>query len=121
MPRWEVCRIVEITLSEAREGGGLFSRPNLMRTDAWAAEGFAPGGETRSVARTSGWDCKGHWSEGGNICYAPEAKLRQQQLHSLIAQLGLDGWEPMPLVLVGGSYGDTSYIHWYFKRQLHDT
>jgi len=119
MPRWEVCRIAEITVGESERGGGLFSRPDKSRRVAWVAEAYTPSGETRSVAQTDGWDCAGYWDSGGNLRYAPDdSEPRQRQHRSLIAQLGFEGWEPMPLVTVGGSYGDTSYIHWYFKRPL---
>ena len=45
--------------------------------------------------------------------------MEPRQFEGLIAQLGLDSWEPMPLVIVGGSqYSTSSHVEWYLKRQV---
>ena len=46
---------------------------------------------------------------------------RGRELRALIAELGRDGWEPMPIVDVHGAAGSSSStVQWFFNRQLPD-
>lgn len=104
MPRWEVCRIVE-EHHQTRAPGFLSAGTSISR---WEAHLFTSAGGSKVLAHTGGWS------------YPGEADLRPHQLTGLVAQLSLDGWEPMPLVIVGGGTYTSSDVEWYFKRQLPD-
>jgi hypothetical protein len=86
MPRWEVCAIYEIQVQEGGWG----------KKEIWAyqAHRFEPSGGTAMILEVR---CE----ERGN-------KPAEQ---TLVAKLGQDGWEPMPL-------RDSHITLWYFKRQL---
>ena len=112
MPTWEVCMISHT--SETAPGGGFFERrlgggeSPLYR---WQVVLFAPSGERKVIAETNGWK---HHTD----CDTSNDRPGSQQLRGLIAQRGLDGWEPMPLVQTSGIGGNSSSsVGWYFKRQ----
>lgn len=103
MPRWEVCRIHERV--EVQRGGW-----KSGSVYAHQAELFTPSGDSVIVAESDRWQAA---EDRGNE--------RNAQLNALIARLGHDGWEPMPLITVSGSGGGvSSSVGWYFKRQLPD-
>jgi len=105
MPKWEVCMIQSHSYEVPGKG---FSSEKSMH--AWQADLFTASGESTVLAQTSGW--KGQEPR--------RHTFPDEQLRGLIAQLGLDGWEPMPVVIVNGDQKPPSHVEWYFKPQLPD-
>lgn len=104
MPRWEICKIgsrrtVATQTSFLRAGNF---------TQVWEAWLFVPNGGLTVIAESA------EYKAGGTGDVDPEL---YNQLHALIARLGHDGWEPMPLP---SALGSGELPAWYFKRQLPD-
>lgn len=106
MPRWEICEIVATTRTV--RGSGLFA--DEKTSSKYAAIAFTVDGERRIVAESEE-------SEGGRTMDTVGDFHGATQLRRLIARLGVDGWEPMPLAYADGSY---FRFRWYFKRLLAD-
>jgi hypothetical protein len=93
MPRWEVC--------ELQEWRG-------EQVTSWRAVACTPGGESLIHAESARWGPRDF-----------EKRLLEQR--AIIAALGHDGWEPMPVVTITGFTGNiSSTVIWYFKRQRSD-
>lgn len=91
MSRWEVC---ESKFTVVQDGG--WSKKRII---AYQARQVDPAG-TMSVIAEERWEV----DSGPN-----RAEM------TLVARLGRDGWEPMPI-----SIGTSHEVTWYFKRQLPD-
>lgn len=93
MPRWEVCELQEWRMEQGT---------------SWRAISSTSSGEPVVHAESAAWGPR-------------DFELRLQQQRAIIAALGQDGWEPMPVVTVNGFTGTiSSTVVWYFKRQLSD-
>lgn len=91
--------------------GGIFGETTFKYE--WQAVLFTPTGEPTLLWQAP-WD---GIARGGIDSDGP----RGRELRALIAELGRDGWEPIPLVIVGGGKYTSSNVEWYFKRQLSDS
>ena len=92
MPKWEVCEIV----SPVEVGWHRYVHQAVL---------YGPSGSV-PIAQSSQYSVK----------LAPYDPEHVNPLHALIAQLAMDGWEPIPL-----AYGDFRSIIWLFKRPLSDS
>ena len=100
MPRWEVCQIRFTRL----QGASWFR----SETQVYQAHLFAPSGDETIIAESEGWEA------------GPESdKAQAAQFRALVAALGRDGWEPIPLV-IGSTFHIPEHHDWYFKRQMPD-
>lgn len=102
-------------------GGGLFSsHEEYVSTHVWKVQRLRPDGDTDYIDQTSGWENRcvsGLAVAGGGFSAARD---REPQLHALIARLGVDAWEPIPLVIVGGETRVSSHVEWYCERHIPD-
>ena len=108
MPRWEVCQI-ELHTWEERGAGFLAGTVHMTR---WRAVLCAPN-EVSIVAESDAWKIEAAPPEGHRDRWLEARTRARAEARSLIAQLGYDGWDPMPLCR-----GQSSDIDWYFKRQI---
>jgi hypothetical protein len=83
MQKWEICRRGDVAVGK--------------KTWAHAAVLLTPNG-VKVIAQTVGYR-------------EDDQEESDKQRELLIAQLGLDGWEPMPLIVGSGSYNFN--ILWY--------
>lgn len=73
----------------------------------WVAVQYVPDGDPTIVKRGKTWP----------VGYQIAGEL----VSRMVADLGLEGWEPMPIVEVSGYDGSShSTVRWLFKRQLPD-
>jgi hypothetical protein len=79
------------------------------RGETWVYEAilFTPTGEATVIAQSEAWETSG------------DAEIQRARFRSLVAALGRDNWEPMPMSL-GSHSGEPAHHDWYFKRQLPD-
>ncbi len=105
MPRWEVCCIEETCIEEPQVG--LFSKQGKS---IWQVKLFSSIGTSTIITQSDGWSIN---TDGP--ADTDQRVLRTEQQRQLIAYLGRDGWEPIPLnnLIVRGT-------DWFFKRQLPD-
>jgi hypothetical protein len=94
MSRWEIC---EVETCRAEEDAELLQ---------WVAKLYMPDGDPTIVKKGEGW-------YAGNQDFPPRFLTR------IVAALGRDGWEPIPMVEMSGYQGSTSSsVRWIFKRPL---
>lgn len=88
--------------------------------------------EMGGVFSSNKWKCivsQLESNEGKKIIFESEIFARsdvEEQMdrkHRLIAEMGAQGWEPMPVANTRSQNYDTlpySEVHWYFKRNVDD-
>jgi hypothetical protein len=108
-------------VSTSESSGGFFSAPTRKETQAYVAEQFSASGGVTRIIQTSGWARRQVKDKDGTLTWEYESPFSpSSQFSGLVAQLGLEGWEPMPLVQLADGYSTRDKVVWYFKRQLPD-